>query len=42
MSATIENLLAAQQRIDFTARTCAYYGCEDEHYTENYPAVKIE
>ena len=28
--------------IDFAARTCAYYGCEDEHYIESYPAVRIE
>lgn len=28
--------------VDFTARTCAYYGCDDECYIENYPAVKLE
>jgi uncharacterized protein YbcV (DUF1398 family) len=28
--------------IDFTARTCTYYGCEGEHYIESYPAVRIE
>src|SRR5271169_3498990 len=24
--------------VDFTARTCTYYGCNDENYRENYPA----
>jgi uncharacterized protein YbcV (DUF1398 family) len=28
--------------VDFAARTCTYYGCEDEHYIENYPAVTVE
>lgn len=28
--------------VDFIARTCTYYGCEDEHYVESYPAVSIE
>jgi uncharacterized protein YbcV (DUF1398 family) len=28
--------------VDFTARTCAYYGCNDENYTEAYPAVSID
>ena len=28
--------------VDFTVRTCAYYGCDDECYIENYPAVKLE
>ena len=28
--------------VDFTARTCTYYGCEDEKYIEEYPAVSID
>jgi uncharacterized protein YbcV (DUF1398 family) len=28
--------------VDFTARTCTYYGCEDELYIEDYPAVTVE
>jgi uncharacterized protein YbcV (DUF1398 family) len=28
--------------IDFTARTCTYYGCADEHYVEDYPATRVE
>jgi uncharacterized protein YbcV (DUF1398 family) len=28
--------------VDFIARTCTYYGCEDDHYVESYPAVSIE
>jgi uncharacterized protein YbcV (DUF1398 family) len=28
--------------VDFAARTCTYYGCEDEYYLEEYPAVTIE
>jgi len=28
--------------VDFAVRTCTYYGCEDEHYLEEYPAVMIE
>jgi uncharacterized protein YbcV (DUF1398 family) len=27
--------------VDFTARTCTYYGCEAEKYIEEYPAVSI-
>ena len=27
--------------VDFIARTCTYYGCEDEKYVEEYPAVSI-
>jgi len=27
--------------VDFTARTCTYYGCNDEHYVESYPAVSL-
>ena len=28
--------------VDFIARTCTYFGCEDEHYVESYPAVPVE
>src|SRR5271165_1415250 len=28
--------------VDFTARTCTYYGCEGEKYVEEYPAVSID
>jgi uncharacterized protein YbcV (DUF1398 family) len=28
--------------VDFTARTCTYYGCEAEKYIEEYPAVTID
>lgn len=28
--------------VDFAARTCTYYGCEDESYVESYPAAKID
>jgi uncharacterized protein YbcV (DUF1398 family) len=28
--------------VDFTARTCTYYGCNDESYREDYPAVSID
>ena len=28
--------------VDFTARTCTYYGCEDESYIEEYPAASID
>jgi uncharacterized protein YbcV (DUF1398 family) len=28
--------------VDFTARTCTYYGCEDEPYIESYLATKVE
>jgi uncharacterized protein YbcV (DUF1398 family) len=28
--------------VDFTARTCTYYGCNDENYREDYPAVSID
>ena len=27
--------------VDFTVRTCTYYGCNDEHYVESYPAVSL-
>jgi uncharacterized protein YbcV (DUF1398 family) len=26
---------------DFMARTCSYYGCTDEPYIENYPAIMV-
>jgi uncharacterized protein YbcV (DUF1398 family) len=28
--------------VDFIVRTCTYYGCKDEIYIEEYPAVTIE
>jgi uncharacterized protein YbcV (DUF1398 family) len=28
--------------VDFFARTCTYYGCEDENYIESYPPAKVE
>jgi uncharacterized protein YbcV (DUF1398 family) len=28
--------------VDLIARTCTYYGCEDESYIEEYPAVSIQ
>ena len=28
--------------VDFIARTCTYYGCKDEKYIEEYPAVTID
>lgn len=28
--------------VDFDARTVAYYGCNDEVYLEEYPAVNVE
>jgi uncharacterized protein YbcV (DUF1398 family) len=28
--------------VDFDARTCTYYGCNDEEYVEDYPAVNVE
>ena len=28
--------------VDFTTRTCTYYGCEDEHSIESYPAASVE
>jgi uncharacterized protein YbcV (DUF1398 family) len=28
--------------VDFTARTCTYYGCENENYIESYPPAKVE
>jgi uncharacterized protein YbcV (DUF1398 family) len=27
--------------VDFAARTCAYYGCNDERYVETYPVVSL-
>ena len=27
--------------VDFAARTCTYYGCNDQHYVESYPAVSL-
>ena len=27
--------------VDFVARTCTYYGANDEEYTESYPAVSL-
>jgi uncharacterized protein YbcV (DUF1398 family) len=28
--------------VDFAARTCTYYGCNDERYIESYPAASVE
>jgi uncharacterized protein YbcV (DUF1398 family) len=28
--------------VDFAARICAYYGCNDEKYVESYPAVELK
>ena len=28
--------------VDFTARTCTYYGCNDEQYKETYPAISLD
>ena len=28
--------------VDFAARTCSYYGCNDEVYVESYPAVELK
>ncbi len=28
--------------VDFTARTCKYFGCEGEKYTEDYPEVAVD
>jgi uncharacterized protein YbcV (DUF1398 family) len=28
--------------VDFAARTCTYYGCEDERYMESYLAARVE
>jgi len=28
--------------VDFTARTCTYYGSKNENYREDYPAVSID
>jgi uncharacterized protein YbcV (DUF1398 family) len=27
--------------VDFAARTCTYFGADDEHYVESYPAVNL-
>ncbi|MGH9644642.1 MAG: DUF1398 domain-containing protein [Terriglobales bacterium] len=47
-NSTLPEFLAAAWRagvvhyeVDFAAHTVAYYGCEDECYSEVYPAVKI-
>lgn len=43
-----EFLLAAwragvvRYEVDFAKRTCTYYGCADENYIEEYPAVSID
>jgi uncharacterized protein YbcV (DUF1398 family) len=31
-----------QYDVDFAARTCTYYGCNDEEYVESYPAVELK
>lgn len=28
--------------VDFSARTCTYYGAGEERYVESYPAVELE
>ena len=28
--------------VDFTPRTCTYFGCNGENYVEDYPAVTID
>lgn len=28
--------------VDFNARTCRYYGSDDEEYVEEYPAVEVK
>lgn len=28
--------------VDFTARTVAYYGCHNEEYVEDYPAIDVD
>jgi uncharacterized protein YbcV (DUF1398 family) len=28
--------------VDFDARTCKYYGCNDEEYVEEYPPVEVK
>jgi uncharacterized protein YbcV (DUF1398 family) len=28
--------------VDFTARICTYYGCEDGNYIESYPPAKVD
>jgi uncharacterized protein YbcV (DUF1398 family) len=28
--------------VDFSARTVAYYGCNEERYTESHPAVDLK
>ncbi len=46
---TFPEFLAASWRagvvrydVDFTARTVAYIGCNDEQYIESYPAVHVD
>ena len=45
---TFPEFLAASWRagvmrydVDFTARTVAYYGCNEEEYVEAYPMVEV-
>lgn len=47
-NSTFPEFLAASWRagivrydVDFTARTCTYYGAADEKYVESYPAVDL-
>jgi uncharacterized protein YbcV (DUF1398 family) len=47
-NSTFPEFLAASWRagvvrydVDFTARTVAYYGCNDEVYVEDYPPVEL-
>jgi uncharacterized protein YbcV (DUF1398 family) len=48
-NSTFPEFLAASWRagvvryyVDFTARTVAYYGANDEQYVEEYPAVEVK
>jgi uncharacterized protein YbcV (DUF1398 family) len=48
-NSTFPEFLAATWRagivrydVDFTARTVTYYGCNDEEYMEEYPAIDVK
>jgi uncharacterized protein YbcV (DUF1398 family) len=45
LSGVLAGLLArrvVRYDVDFTARTCTYFGCEGEKSIEDYPAVAID
>jgi hypothetical protein len=45
LSGVLAGLLArrvVRYDVDFTTRTCTYFGCEGEKYIEDYPAVAID